>query len=287
MKIRCADGRELAATLHRHQTAERRGVLLVNAATGVPQTYYRRFAKHFAHSGFDVLTWDPRGIGASRQGSARGDRARMRDWAELDLEAMLQATVEQLQVPWDAITLVGHSSGGHLCGLAPSLQQVPRLILLASGTCTWRLYPRIQWPRLLGAWYLLAPLLLRSLGYLPARLGVGHDLPPGVAWDWRNWSLNPDYLFSDPHLDTRGYRIYGGRILSLSFADDQAFSPAATVHDLLAHFPAAQREHREIRAQDHGLKSIGHFGFFQQRNQALWPLLDKWLNQGLEHTQKA
>src|SRR3989338_10493655 len=78
MKIRCADGRELAATLHRHQTAERRGVLLVNAATGVPQTYYRRFAKHFAHSGFDVLTWDPRGIGASRQGSARGDRARMR-----------------------------------------------------------------------------------------------------------------------------------------------------------------------------------------------------------------
>lgn len=277
MQIRCADGRELTATLFPHQTAERRGVLLLNSAAGVPQGFYRHFAGHFADLGYSVLTWDPRGIGASRNGPARHDPARMRDWAELDLQAVLQAVVNQLQVPWAQISLLGHSAGGNLSGLAPALQQVPRLILLASGTCTWRLYPRHQWPRLLSAWAVLAPLLLRSLGFLPARLGIGHDLPPGVAWDWRNWSLAKDYLFSDAQLDTQGYRNYPGKILALSFSDDLAFAPQATVRDLLAHFPAAERQQRHIRPAEQGLKRIGHFGFFQAHNRVLWAQLEQWL----------
>jgi predicted alpha/beta hydrolase len=277
MQIHCKDGRELSASLFRHQTPTRRGVLVVNSATGVPQSFYRYFASHFAQLGFDVLTWDARGIGASRQGPAKHDKARMRDWGQLDLEAVLHAAVTELQVPWEHITVLGHSSGGNLSGLAPALQQVPRLILLASGTCSWRLYPRKHWAYFLSAWYLVTPLLLRGLGYLPARFGVGHDLPPGVAWDWRNWSTAKDYLFDDPQLDTQGYRDYPGKIVALSFSDDQAFAPPATVHDLLAHFPAARREHREVRPEAHGLPSIGHFSFFHRRNQALWRLVEECL----------
>jgi hypothetical protein len=48
MQIRCKDGRQLSASLFRHQTKIRRGVLVINSATGVPQTFYRHFANHFA-----------------------------------------------------------------------------------------------------------------------------------------------------------------------------------------------------------------------------------------------
>ena len=277
MQIHCKDGRQLSASLFLHQTKTRRGVLVINSATGVPQTFYRHFASHLAKQGFTVLTWDARGIGASQQGPAKHENARMRDWGQLDLDAVLRTVVVELQVPWEQITVLGHSSGGNLSGLAPALQQVPRLILLASGTCTWQLYPRKHWAYFLSVWYLIIPILLRGLGYLPGRLGVGHDLPAGVARDWRNWSTSKDYLFSDPKLDTQGYRDYAGKIVALSFSDDTDFAPAATVRDLLAHFPAAEREHREVHPHSHGLKSIGHFSFFNSRNQALWSLLDDCL----------
>ncbi|WP_170133650.1 alpha/beta hydrolase family protein [Undibacterium pigrum] len=282
MNIICADGRQLANTLFPHQATDqatkRRGVIVINSATGVPQGFYRHLALHLSHNGYDVLTWDARGIGASQSGHAKQETARMRDWGQLDMDAVLRSTVSTLAVPWEQVTVLGHSSGGHLAALAPALQHVPRLILLASGTCNWRLYPRGQWPRMLFAWHLLTPLFLHGLGYFPGKAGVGHDLPRGVAWDWRNWSLADDYLFSDKGIDTAGYTNYSGKIFSLSFADDHGFSPPGTVRDLLDHFPRAEKLHREIRPVEHGLKSIGHFGFFKRDNQGLWPLLDTWLS---------
>lgn len=278
MNIICADGRQLASTLFPHQAAERRGVIVINSATGVLQSYYRHLAEHLSQRGYDVLTWDARGIGASQTCHARLETARMRDWGRLDMDAVLRCTVSTLDIPWEQMTVLGHSSGGHLAALAPSLQNVPRLILLASGTCNWRLYPKAQWPRLLFAWRLTAPLLLHSLGYFPGKAGIGHDLPRGIAWDWRNWSLADDYLFSDKEIDTDGYKNYSGKIFSLSFADDHGFSPPGTVADLLDHFPLAQKFHKEIQPAEHGLRSIGHFGFFKRNNQVLWPLLENWLS---------
>ena len=65
-----------------------RGVVLIHPATAVPQALYTAFAAYLVSRGFTVLTYDYRGIGGSRQGSLKGFKARMRDWADLDAEAV-------------------------------------------------------------------------------------------------------------------------------------------------------------------------------------------------------
>lgn len=280
MWISCSDGTRLACTLttplegHAAKREERPArLVIINSATGVQRGYYRAFAEHLTASGCHVLTWDGRGIGESITGHARHSAARMRDWGSLDFDAVLNHAATLVSGDWQRITVIGHSSGGHLTGLAPSLRHVQHLILLASGTCDWRLYPKKQWPRLLAAWYGLAPVLLSTLGYWPGSVGVGHDLPPGVAWDWRNWSVQRGYLFADRSLHLEAYQQFSGRLLALHFSDDQDFAPPKTVRDLVERFPNADASIQEYNPRIHRHSPVGHFGFFQKKNADLWPLL--------------
>lgn len=278
MFISCPDGTRIAFSLmlpESSQGAPR--YVIINSATAVRRDFYRAFAGYLAGAGFHVLTWDARGIGDSLAGHARDSTARMRDWGALDLEAVLQHVAAAVDGDWSRISVIGHSSGGHLSGLAPSLGKIQRLALVASGTCDWRLYPRRQWPRLLAAWYGLVPLLLPTLGYMPGRLGVGHDLAPGVARDWRNWSAARGYLFSDGGLDLRGYAAFKGQLLALHFSDDTGFAPPATVLDLLRHFPSANVQRQEFNPRQQGHAGVGHFGFFSRRHADLWPMVGEWL----------
>jgi predicted alpha/beta hydrolase len=270
MEIVCSDGYKLAADWYAAQGSSR-GCIVISPATGLRRSYYAAFAQFLSRSGWDVICFDNRGIGDSAQGSARVSAARMRDWGQLDIDAALQSACASQQNNWQRVTLIGHSSGGHLAGLAPALSKINRLILIASGTCNWRLYPFSQKPRVLAAWWLLMPALLTSLGYLPARFGVGVDLPAGVAWDWRNWSLGRDYLFSDASLDSSGYARFAGQVIALSFTDDRGFSPPRTVSDLLRRFTLAAVSHQEIAPmRGNSNQHIGHFGFFKAGNELLW-----------------
>jgi predicted alpha/beta hydrolase len=82
------DGYRLAGTLYRPRSPNRRAVLF-QAAAGVKQEYYGKFAEYLASRGFAALTFDYRGIGRSRPAKLRGFKARMRDWAELDIGGAL------------------------------------------------------------------------------------------------------------------------------------------------------------------------------------------------------
>lgn len=149
------------------------GVVLLAPATGVRRRFYADFARHLGSQGFDVLLWDPRGIGDSRRAPARHDPATLRDWGERDLDAVIRHAREQR--PDTRLWLLGHSSGGHLAGLAPALPLCDGLILVAAGTCDWRDYPASQWPRLWAVWWLAVPALTGLLGYLPGWAGARHD----------------------------------------------------------------------------------------------------------------
>ena len=270
------DGRALAANWVRvAAAAPASATVVIHSATGVPRRYYRAFAQYLCGHGLDVLLWDARGIGESACLPVRRDPATMRDWGQRDQQAVLRHA--RCEHPARPLVIMGHSSGGHLAGLAPLTADADALILVASGSCYWRDYPLVQWPRLLAAWWLAMPLLLALWGYLPAWAGVGHALPRGVADEWRRWSLTRGYLFGDATLDTRGYAAYGGPLLALSMSDDQGFSPPAAVRALLQRFSGARIEHREISAAEGAQGRIGHFGFFKPQNAALWPHVTQWL----------
>ena len=86
---RAADGHELAVTRFPAE-GEAWATLLVAGAMGVRQDFYEPLARHFAENGVHALTFDYRGMGASRDGSLRGFRADVTTWAESDLDAMLR-----------------------------------------------------------------------------------------------------------------------------------------------------------------------------------------------------
>lgn len=277
IEIRTEDGRLLAANWVRAAgVTSARGTVVIHSATGVPRQHYSAFAQHLGEQGFDVLLWDARGIGQSATMPARDDPATMRDWGQRDQQAVLHHL--RAAHPSRLLVIVGHSSGGHLSGLAPLTNGADALILVASGGCDWRDYPFAQWPRLLTAWWLVAPVLLPLWGCLPAWAGVGQALPRGVVEEWRRWSLMRGYLFGDATLDTTGYAAYRGPLLALSMSDDQGFAPPGAVRALLRRFSGAHIEHREIAAAEGAQGRIGHFGFFKHQNAALWPYVSQWLD---------
>ena len=276
IEISSDGGRLLAANWVRAAgVAPPLATVVIHSATGVPRRYYSAFSQHLSEQGFDVLLWDARGIGESATLPVSNDPATMRDWGQHDQQAVLHHV--RTQHPAQRLFIIGHSSGGHLAGLAPLTTGADALVLVASGGCDWRDYPVRQWPRLLGAWWLAMPLLLTIWGHLPAWAGVGHALPRGVAEQWRRWSLTRGYLFGDPALDTRGYAAFAGPLLALSMSDDQGFAPPGAVQALLRRFSGARLEHRELPAAEGAGGRIGHFGFFKPQNAALWPYVSQWL----------
>lgn len=285
IEIITEDGRHLVADwLCSSCTLPALGIVVIHSATGVRRGYYHAFAQHLTEHSFDVLVWDARGIGESGTEPVRSDLAKMRDWGQRDQHAVLKHA--KTLHPHAPLIIVGHSSGGHLAGLTPFTASADALILIASGSCDWRDYPRAQWPRLLAIWYVAMPIVLAIWGHVPAWAGLGHALPHGVAVEWRRWSLTRGYLFEDPTLDVRGYSAYAGPLLALSISDDQGFSPPGAVQSLLQRFSRAQIEHREISADLGSKGRIGHFGFFKQKNAILWPTVTHWLlNQVEKHKQ--
>jgi predicted alpha/beta hydrolase len=251
------DGYPLAGTRWLAQ-GDRKGVVLVAPGTGAPRHYYRRFAEFIAERGFDTLCWDWRGIGGSRlDGSLRDSRLSMRAWGEQDLAAAISWAARRCDD--GRIALVGHSFGGLALGLAPNAHLVDRAVFIGAqhgwlGHWPWSL--RLPLGLL---WQLLMPLSARVLGRFPSSwLGLGEDLPGGVARDWAHWSARRAALGT-----WSGHAALNIPILSLSFEHDR-FAPRAAVEALLREYSHALVTH------EHQLDDSGdHFGFFRQSSDSL------------------
>jgi predicted alpha/beta hydrolase len=273
-----ADGTRLAGRFFASAVSTAAVPILVCGATGVQQRFYTPFARWLAGEGFPVLTFDYRGIGESLFGThPRHCRARKQDWGELDMPAGLDWLRQRTGA--DHVDLIGHSAGAQLVGLMPNREAIRRVVMIAGSTGYVR---SIRFPTRFMAEFMLRvylPLTARVLGYAPARrLGMGEDLPAGVALQWARWCRNPGYIENafGREVQRRGYDEFRSPIFALHASDDP-IATAANVQDLLRLFPQAPKQIREVEPQDFGYSAIGHIDFFRKSRSQLWPLVTEWL----------
>ena len=243
--------------------------VLIMPATGVPQSYYAKFAAYLAERGFRVLTFDYRGIGRSKNGDLRKMQARMRDWALLDAAAALDHLASEVLV-------VGHSFGGQALGLLEA-QRIRGALFVGAQSGYWG-----NWPALAKLWmwpttYIGLDAATKLFGYFPgSRLGFGEDLPPGVAAEWAAWCRHPTYLVGALGVEDTYARVRAP-IRAYAISDDP-FGPLLAVQALGRLYPNARWETRRLAPGDLGVGSIGHFGFFRERfRDSLWREAADWL----------
>ena len=282
LKIPALDGFTLAASIF--GASDR--VITVHSAVGVPKYYYTKFARFLAGRGFTVVTYDYRGIGASRPKSLRSFQPRYQEWGTLDARAVVQWSIASLKPK--SLYSICHSGGAQILGLVPELERLDGIVAVASPSGAWRHWPhpRRHQLRLLGA---VLPLLALTVGYVPLRfLKIGEDIPGGVAWEWSRWSKDPDFLLGPRFkLDISGFKSYRGPLLAISIEDDY-FAPREAVEALTRMYSAARVDRIHLLPSDYSAKAIGHFGFFKDYfRENLWQKVLAWLEtqpaRGAEH----
>jgi predicted alpha/beta hydrolase len=281
--FQATDGFALSGHWFGDAASARAGVLLV-PAMGVAQRFYADLGEWLAAHDLLVLSFDYRGIGASRPAgharSLRGLKADVLAWAERDVAAAL-ALMAQALGPQRPIHWLGHSLGGQIFALVPGHERVSSVMAVAAGSGYFGHYPPRLRRQSRWLWWVVAPAAVALAGYFPGRrLRMLDDLPAGAIRQWRRWCLSPEYLMSEGGRERRErYAAVRTPMLVMSFTDDEYMS-APSIDALHGWYAGAPRQPRRIAPAQAGLEGIGHFGFFRERTgrQRLWPELLHWID---------
>jgi predicted alpha/beta hydrolase len=277
--FRAGDGVRIAGTWFEPAGAVAAAVLVVCGA-GIPARFYENFARYLAARGAAVLTFDYRGIGASRDEPLRALDSGMEHWAVHDIaSAFAELSRAHRDVP---LCAVAHSVGTLLMGAAPEATRLSRLVFFGPHTGYWRDYgPRWRW-LMYGVWHLSMPALTRAFGYFPGkRLKLGEDLPPRVALDWA--ARRQPEIGRDPDEARRFRRILSrypeirAHTLVLSITDD-AFAPPTAAKRVLSLYPNLEVTQEIVAPSDVGCRRLGHFGFLRRpASEFFWRRTAQWL----------
>lgn len=266
------DGYCLHGKLYQPQNAKAN--IVVASATGVPQGFYRRFAEYAMHAGFQVLTFDYRGVGLSAPKHLKNFKMSYLDWGEYDLSA----AIDYLSLNKLPIYMVGHSYGGQALGLSSNHSKVEAMFCFGTGAGWHGYMPLGEKIKVQIVWNIVFPPLVAVTGYLPwSKFNMGADLPKDVYQQWRRWCKNPTYFFADPGLDHLVQRFAQVQtpIYAVSALDD-AWALPISRQAFMQHYRHAPLHSINLKPQRYGLKQIGHMGYFRQGSEKIW---DDVLNQ--------
>jgi predicted alpha/beta hydrolase len=262
-----SDGYPLIGTLYTPEHGIKANIVLCSA-TGVPQAFYRRFAEYATQFGYQVLTFDYRGVAQSAPKRLKGFKMSYLDWGTLDLAAAIDFLAQD-PIP---LFMVGHSYGGQALGLAPNHAKVTAMYCFGTGAGWHGYMPFKEKMKVQVIWNIIFPPMVAVTGYLPwSKLNMGADLPIGVYQQWRKWCKNPTYFFADPeqHALIAQYAQVKTPIYAVSALDDDWALPNSR-HAFMQHYSNAPMQFINISASDYGLKEIGHMGYFRKGAEKIW-----------------
>jgi len=278
IKIRTKDGRMICATCYYPLKPNGKNIIVAPAAAAnVTQREYRSFAVFFQQLGYNVFTFDYRGVGDSAPSQLKGCDARLQQWAVQDADAVIRYV--KTSFPGTELIYVGHGIGGELIGLAQASQYINKLVLVSSSlSCkrlwSWKGRMRITLLKAIGS------VSNSLLGYFPGkRLGFPRDLPKGVMHEWSDWCDKPNGLF-DVFPDNN-YRKLTIPLFAFSFSNDW-MTPEKGVQGLLSYFSNANITWYHDHPHNQGLVKGQQICFFDlQLKDTLWIKLEQWINEEL------
>lgn len=262
-----SDGYPLIGTLYTPEHGIKANIVLCSA-TGVPQAFYRRFAEYATQFGYQVLTFDYRGVAQSAPKRLKSFKMSYLDWGTLDLAAAIDFLAQD-PIP---LFMIGHSYGGQALGLAPNHAKVTAMYCFGTGAGWHGYMPFKEKMKVQVIWNIIFPPMVAVTGYLPwSKLNMGADLPIGVYQQWRKWCKNPTYFFADPeqHALIAQYAQVKTPIYAVSALDDDWALPNSR-HAFMQHYRQAPMQFINISASDYGLKEIGHMGYFRKGAEKIW-----------------
>lgn len=278
VQFTCADGYVLQGRFFPKQPALKQQdsthlPILIGSATGIKQGFYQAFAKWLTEKGYDVMTFDFRGIGDSLYEPVCKSKAFIHQWGQLDLVSAIDFLTDKTNSA--QIHLIGHSAGGQLLGLAPNHAKVKNVVAIAGSSGNTK--------GLSGKTKFLGPIMFNVIfpvssffkGYAATNfIGMGENLPKGVGAEWREYCTKGGYatnaigktVFEDFHSEIHS------PIIAIHATDDEI----ATLHnvkDLLRTFPNSQSQIVTLAPKAYGLRSIGHMEMFKSSHQQLWTVI--------------
>lgn len=256
--------------------------IIINPATGVLARYYHYYADFLSREGFDVLTYDYRGIGLSRPATLKGCGYRWREWGEQDFDSALRHM--DLARPDQPLHVVGHSIGGYLPGLSPKAERIDRMLTMGAQYAYWPDYAAGHRMRLFLKWHVTMPVLTALVGFFPGkRLGWLEDLPAGVAneWSFRRARMELTHPATERSDVIKRFDAVKAAILAVAVEDDDIGTPAA-IQRTLGYYRNAAVDQVLLSPAHYGLREIGHFSLFHSRHSdGFWRDTLCWLRDGV------
>jgi len=278
VEIKQTNKHSVFATQYISKTSNSKSIV-ISSATGVLQTYYSKFAKHFCALGFTVYTFDYSGIGLSNAKNIKTNTSNLLDWADNQASVLNFAKTKN---PTHKITLITHSIGGQLIAFNKNLKFVDSIITVASQSGYWNLFPGLEKLKMLLFWNILIPTATSLYGYFPAKkLKLFENLPKRVVYQWRKWGNKKNYFLSETKNEDLQIESITCPLLVLSFTKDN-FAPKSAVDWLAKLFINAKVERQHLDPKVLNIANIGHFGFFRERfKNSLWKITEDWIENKL------
>ena len=280
IQIQCKDQYILSGHFYPSKLEQKSPIpVLIAPATGIVKYFYHSFAEWLSTQGFDVLSFDFRGIGESLHGPLKHSKASIIQWGQLDLPASLEHLLNKTNA--EQAYIIGHSAGGQLLGIMPNHHKVAKVVAVSGSTGHVK--------GLSGRTKLLAPVMFKgifplaryTLGYGPTQvIGMGENLPKDVAQQWAIFCGKPGYVINAVGKFITENENYHHQIktpITALWATDDEIATETNVKDLLRLYPNTDTKMISLKPSSYDYKQIGHMLMFKKSHQKIWPIIKEQL----------